>query len=68
MAKEKIDVTLNKNARAGQRGATAALTPHICPVCHTRVPENQLVVAVEYKGGKRRQAKGYHRSCYGTES
>jgi hypothetical protein len=68
MAKDRNDIALSKNARAGQRGATAVLTPHVCPVCHERVPQNQLVVALEYDGGKRRHAQGYHRDCYNAGS
>jgi hypothetical protein len=56
--------TLSKNARAGQRGATAAPTPHVCPTCGERVPENQLLVVLQYTGGKRGRTQGYHRTCY----
>jgi hypothetical protein len=62
MAKD--DVKLSKNARAGQRGATAALTPHVCPSCNERVPENQLLVVLLYTGGKRGRSQGYHKACY----
>jgi hypothetical protein len=55
---------LSKNARVGQRGASASLTPHVCPACHERVPENQLLVVLRYEDGKRRRALGYHRGCY----
>ena len=58
------DTRLNKNALAGQRGATAALTPHLCPSCNERVAENQLLVVLQYKDGKRRRTQGYHRACY----
>jgi hypothetical protein len=58
------EVTLSKNAMAGKRGATNALTHHVCPVCHERVPENQLIVALQYDGGKRRGSTGYHRDCF----
>jgi hypothetical protein len=64
--KDKKNVTLSKNARPGQRGATAALTPHVCPVCGDRVPENQLIVALQYEDGKRRGTRGYHRDCYSS--
>ena len=68
MAKHKVEVTLSKNARVGERGATATLTPHVCPTCHERVPQNQLVLVLQFEGGKKRGALGYHRSCYGSES
>ena len=55
---------LNKNALAGKRGASAALTPHTCPHCNERVAENQLLVVMEFTGGKRGRTRGYHRSCY----
>jgi hypothetical protein len=58
------DGKLNKNALAGRRGASAALTPHRCPRCGERVPENQLLVVLPYVGGKRGRAQGYHRACY----
>ena len=58
------DGKLNKNALAGQRGATATLTPHTCPTCNERVPENQLLVVMQHTGGKRGRTKGYHRACY----
>ena len=58
------DGKLNKNALAGKRGATALLTPHICPRCGERVPENQLLVVLVYAGGKRGRTQGYHRACY----
>jgi hypothetical protein len=58
------DGKLNKNALAGNRGATAALTPHICPSCSERVPENQLLVVMLHTGGKRGRTQGYHRACY----
>jgi len=60
----KDGVRLSKNARAGQRGATAALTPHVCPTCHERVPENQLIVVLQYPNGKKGRTQGYHRACY----
>ncbi len=60
----KDGVQLSKNARAGQRGATAALTPHVCPTCQERVPENQLIVVLQYTNGKRGRTQGYHRACY----
>ena len=55
---------LNKNALAGKRGASAALTPHVCPSCNDRVPENQLMVVMQFNGGKRGRTQGYHRGCY----
>jgi hypothetical protein len=55
---------ISKNARAEQRGATAALTPHVCPACHERVPQNQLLVVMPYTGGKRGRTQGYHQGCY----
>ncbi len=55
---------LNKNALAGKRGASAALTPHVCPSCNDRVPENQLMVVMQYNGAKRGRTVGYHRACY----
>ena len=55
---------LNKNALAGKRGASAALTSHVCPSCNDRVPENQLMVVMQYNGGKRGRTQGYHRACY----
>ncbi len=58
------DGKLNKNALAGSRGATAALTPHVCPNCSQRVPENQLLVVLHYVGRKRGRSQGYHRACY----
>jgi hypothetical protein len=58
------DGKLNKNALAGNRGATAALTPHVCPSCSERVPENQLLVVMLHTGGKRGRTQGYHRACY----
>ena len=58
------DGKLNKNALAGKRGASTALTPHVCPSCSDRVPENQLLVVLQYVGGKRRRTLGYHRGCY----
>jgi hypothetical protein len=77
MAKHPINQTVNvrppverdgskisKNARVGQRGATSALTPHVCPACNERVPENQLLVVLQYTGGKRGRTQGYHKACY----
>jgi hypothetical protein len=61
----KPEVTLSKNALAGKRGASNALTAHVCPVCNGRVPENQLIVALQISGGKRRNSQGYHRDCFG---
>ncbi len=58
------DGKLNKNALAGQRGASATLTPHTCPTCSERVPENQLLVVMHHTGGKRGRTQGYHRACY----
>jgi hypothetical protein len=58
------DVKLSKNARVGQRGASSALTPHVCPSCNERVPENQLLVVMQYLGRKRGRTVGYHRGCY----
>jgi hypothetical protein len=58
------DGKLSKNALAGKRGASARLTPHVCPTCNERVPENQLLVILEYIGGKRGRTQGYHRGCY----
>ena len=58
------DGKLNKNALAGKRGATATLTPHLCPTCRERVPENQLLVIMQHTGGKRGRTTGYHRACY----
>jgi len=58
------DGKLNKNALAGQRGATATLTSHTCPTCSERVPENQLLVVMLHTGGKRGKTQGYHRACY----
>ena len=59
------DGQLNKNALAGQRGATANLTPHVCPTCNERVAENQLLVVMQMVTGKNRgRTQGYHRSCY----
>ena len=55
---------LSKNALAGKRGATAALTPHTCPSCSERVPENQLLVVMHFMNGKRERTRGYHRGCY----
>ncbi len=55
---------LNKNALAGKRGASAALTPHTCPGCNERVTENQLLVVMELSNGKRGRTRGYHRTCY----
>ena len=52
------DGKLNKNALAGQRGATATLTPHTCPTCSERVPENQLLVVMQHTGGKRGRTPG----------
>jgi hypothetical protein len=62
MAKD--DVKLNKNALAGKRGATATLTPHVCPNCAERVRENELLVVMHFVDGKRRMTRGYHRNCY----
>jgi hypothetical protein len=64
MAKIANEATLSKNARPGERGATATLTPHVCPICEQQVPQNQLTVVLKYDGGKRRRAQGYHRDCY----
>jgi hypothetical protein len=61
---KKPEVTLSKNALAGKRGATSALTRHICPVCNERIPENQLIVAMQFGGGKRRASQGYHCDCF----
>ena len=55
---------LNKNALAGKRGASTALTPHVCPSCKERVQENQLLVVMLHTGGKRGRTQGYHRGCY----
>jgi hypothetical protein len=55
---------LSKNALAGQRGASAVLTPHVCPSCNERVAENQLLVVMQVNGGKRGRTQGYHRACY----
>jgi hypothetical protein len=55
---------ISKNQRAGERGAKAVLTPHVCPLCNQGVPENQLLVVLEYNGSKRRRTRGYHRGCY----
>ena len=55
---------LNKNALAGKRGASTSLTPHLCPTCNDRVPENQLMVVMQFTGGKRGRTRGYHRGCY----
>jgi hypothetical protein len=56
--------TLSKNALAGKRGASHSLTHHVCPICNERVPENQLIVALQYDSGKRRRSQGYHRDCF----
>jgi len=40
------------------------LTPHVCPACQERVPENQRVVVLRYTGGRRGRTQGYHRACY----
>jgi hypothetical protein len=61
----KDEIKLSKNARVGQRGASSALTPHVCPGCSQRVPENQLLVVMQYLGSKQRRTVGYHRGCYG---
>ena len=53
-----------KNALAGKRGASAALTSHVCPSCNERVAENQLMVVLQFNGGKRGRIQGYHRGCY----
>lgn len=59
------DGQLNKNALAGQRGASSTLTPHVCPSCNERVPENQLLVVMQMTSGKARgRTQGYHRACY----
>ena len=55
---------LNKNALAGKRGASTSLTPHFCPTCNDRVPENQLMIVMQFAGGKRGRTRGYHRGCY----
>jgi hypothetical protein len=62
MAKD--DGKLNKNALAGKRGASGTLTSHVCPSCNDRVPENQLMVVMQYNGGRRGRTQGYHRGCY----
>ena len=58
------DGKLNKNALVGKRGASAALTPHLCPSCNERIAENQLLVVMLHTGGKRGRTQGYHRACY----
>ena len=55
---------LNKNALAGKRGASMALTSHVCPSCNDLVAENQLMVVMQFNGGKRGRTRGYHRGCY----
>jgi hypothetical protein len=58
------DGKMNKNALAGKRGASATLTPHVCPSCNERVPENQLLVVMQHVSSKRRRTQGFHRACY----
>jgi hypothetical protein len=65
---KKPEVMLSKNALAGKRGASNALTPHVCPVCNERVPENQLIIAMQIGGGKRGSSQGYHRDCFSRAS
>lgn len=60
----KGDARLSKNALAGKRGASSALTPHTCPNCNERIPENQLLVVMHWRDGKRAGTQGYHRNCY----
>ena len=55
---------LSKNALVGKRGASTTLTPHTCHNCSERVPENQLLVVMQFAGGKRGRTTGYHRNCY----
>jgi hypothetical protein len=64
----KNQVKLSKNARAGMRGATETLTPHVCPICHEHVSQKQLVVVLHYPNGRRGRTQGYHSGCVGLRS
>lgn len=60
----KGDAKLSKNALAGKRGASTTLTSHVCPTCSERIPENKLLMVMQWRSGRKAGTVGYCRDCF----